>query len=143
MAMRSALSRPCKVVNSEWVQITSDPIPQQALPRDLSSDGAVIEFYGVVRNTEDTAEISALDYEAFVEMAEHQLAILRSTIITEERISQLECIHRVGVVAVGEASLFVRVVAPHRAEAFAAMTRFIDELKKIVPIWKHSIKSSE
>ena len=48
-------------------------------------------------------------------------------------------VHRLGVVKVNEASLWVEVVAPHRAEAFAACQWLIDGLKRVVPIWKKPV----
>jgi molybdopterin synthase catalytic subunit len=44
--------------------------------------------------------------------------------------------HRVGFIAVGEPSLFLRVATSHRGEAFRASQWIVDELKKKVPIWK-------
>jgi molybdopterin synthase catalytic subunit len=44
--------------------------------------------------------------------------------------------HRVGFIAIGEPSLFLRVATPHRSEAFRASQWIVDELKKKVPIWK-------
>ena len=44
--------------------------------------------------------------------------------------------HRIGFIAVGEASLFLRVATPHRSEGFRASQWIVDELKKRVPIWK-------
>ena len=44
--------------------------------------------------------------------------------------------HRIGFVAAGEASLFLRVSSAHRAAAFAASDWIVAELKKKVPIWK-------
>ena len=50
-------------------------------------------------------------------------------------------IHRIGRVEVGEASLFVRMFTPHRGEALRACAAFIDELKELVPIWKHPLRA--
>jgi molybdopterin synthase catalytic subunit len=44
--------------------------------------------------------------------------------------------HRIGFVAVGESSLFMRVFSGHRQAAFQASRWIVDELKKKVPIWK-------
>ncbi|HAM73741.1 MAG TPA: hypothetical protein DCM86_19065, partial [Verrucomicrobiales bacterium] len=44
--------------------------------------------------------------------------------------------HRADPVRVNEASLWVEVVAPHRGEGFAACQYLIDEMKRVVPIWK-------
>ena len=45
-------------------------------------------------------------------------------------------VHRVGRVAVGEASVAIAVSSPHREDAFAAGKWLIDTLKQVVPIWK-------
>jgi molybdopterin synthase catalytic subunit len=44
--------------------------------------------------------------------------------------------HRVGLLSVGEASVAIAAVSPHRAEAFAACRAAIDRVKTTVPIWK-------
>ena len=44
--------------------------------------------------------------------------------------------HRIGFIAVGEASLFLQVASPHRSEGFRASQWIVDELKKKAPIWK-------
>ena len=49
-------------------------------------------------------------------------------------------VHRIGVVRVNEASLWVEIIAPHRGEAFAACQYLIDEMKRVVPIWKKPVK---
>ena len=38
-------------------------------------------------------------------------------------------IHRVGIVPVGEAAIYVGIAARHRAEAFALLDRFMDRLE--------------
>ena len=98
--------------------------------------GAVVSFLGVVRGTEDQAEISAIDYESFQAMAEHQFHLLFNQIENRWPIESVRLVHRLGVVRVNEPSLWVEVVAPHRGEAFAACQWLIDEMKRVVPIWK-------
>ena len=51
-------------------------------------------------------------------------------------------VHRIGMVPAGEASLYVRVEARHRREAFVACQSFIDQMKRDVPVWKHPMESS-
>ena len=53
--------------------------------------------------------------------------------------ARVAMVHRVGVVAVGEASVVIGVSAPHRDEAYAASRHAIDTLKASVPIWKKEI----
>jgi molybdopterin synthase catalytic subunit len=50
--------------------------------------------------------------------------------------------HRIGLVPVGEASLFVRVTARHRRAAYEGSSQIIERLKQAVPIWKHPVYAS-
>ena len=123
----------------QHILITDQPINEAALAaqRTMSGGmGAVVSFLGVVRGTENDATISALDYEAFQRMAEHQLKLLCEELARRWPIESVRLVHRVGRIPVGEVSLWLEVVAPHRAEAFAACQWLIDELKRVAPIWK-------
>ena len=99
--------------------------------------GAVVDFWGVVRGTEEGVEISGIEYEAHRQMTEHQLRTVVTEGTTMFDLKQIAIWHRLGYVPVGEASLFVRVGSQHRAEAFRAASWIVDELKKRAPIWKH------
>ncbi|MEO7298362.1 MAG: molybdenum cofactor biosynthesis protein MoaE [Verrucomicrobiota bacterium] len=101
--------------------------------------GAVIYFLGVVRDAEGAEKISAITYEAFSKMAEHQFHLLFDEMEKRWPIESIRLVHRIGVVKVGEPSLWVEIVAPHRGEAFAACQWLIDEMKRVVPIWKKPI----
>lgn len=101
--------------------------------------GAAITFAGVVRGAEGEDAISAIDYEAFQEMAEHQFQKLFDEMERRWPVESVRLVHRTGVVKVNEPSLWVELVAPHRAEAFAACQWLIDEMKQVVPIWKHPL----
>lgn len=119
--------------------ITTEPIDEAALlqARELSPGmGAVVYFLGVVRGSEDGAPIRAIEYEAFEKMVSHQFGLLFAEMETRWPIEAVRLVHRIGVVRVNEPSLWVEVVAPHRAEAFAACQWLIDEMKRVVPIWK-------
>jgi molybdopterin synthase catalytic subunit len=122
--------------------IAYDPIDEARLAaqRSLSSDtGAAVYFLGLVRGTEAGAPISAIEYEAFQPMAEHQFHLLFDQMEKRWPIKSVRLVHRLGVVKVSEPSLWVEVVAPHRAEAFAACQWLIDEMKRVVPIWKNPV----
>ena len=109
---------------------------------DLSA-GAVVDFWGVVRDLEDSREIDGIDYEAHKIMAEHQLKIIADAAAETFRLNQVLLHHRTGFVRAGEASLFLRVSAQRRAAAFEASKWIVDELKKKVPIWKRPRFKSE
>src|ERR1700722_20630801 len=122
--------------------ITKEAIDEAALlgGRAMSGGaGAVVYFAGVVRGTEDGAAIAAMEYEAFEKMAERQFGLLFDEMEKRWPVESVRLVHRVGMVKVNEASLWVEVVAPHRAEAFAACQWLIDELKRVVPIWKKPV----
>lgn len=126
------------------LEITSEPInePELMAQRAPRTDmGAVIYFLGVVRETEEGKPISAIDYEAFQKMAEHQFNCIFDQVEQRWQISSIRLVHRVGKVKAGEPSLWVEVVAPHRGEAFAACQYLIDEMKRVVPIWKRAVSA--
>jgi molybdopterin synthase catalytic subunit len=121
------------------LSITSEAISEPVLlARRVISPrmGAVIYFLGVVRGVEEGAPIAAIEYETFQCMAEHQFNLLFDEVEKRWPIESIRLVHRVGVVKVNEPSLWVEVVAPHRGEAFAACQWVIDEMKRVVPIWK-------
>jgi molybdopterin synthase catalytic subunit len=125
------------------LQLGPEPIDEPALVaarRMGGGMGAAISFSGVVRGSEDGAPISGLDYEAFVPMAEHQFhRLLDQIAVRWPNVESVRLVHRLGPVKVNEASLWVEVVAPHRGEAFAACQWLIDEMKRVVPIWKKPV----
>jgi molybdopterin synthase catalytic subunit len=99
--------------------------------------GAVVDFRGVVRTLEDEREISGIDYEAHRPMAQHQLSRIASQAAEKFALDHVIIHHRLGFVPTGRPSLWLRVAARHRAEAFTAGEWIVDELKRKVPIWKH------
>lgn len=119
--------------------ITTDPINEAALisQRRMSAGmGAVVDFLGVVRGSEDGKTIAAIEYEAFEKMVIRQFNLLFDEMEKRWPIESVRLVHRVGLVQVNEPSLWVEIVAPHRGEAFAACQWLIDEMKRVVPIWK-------
>ena len=119
-----------------------DVDPSTSLRTSLSS-GAMVDFWGVVRELEDGREIEGIDYEAHKAMAEHQMKIIADGATENFRLNKVLLHHRIGFVHAGEASLFLRVSAQHRAAAFEASKWIVDELKKKVPIWKRPRFKSE
>ena len=98
--------------------------------------GAIADFWGVVRELEGNRRIDGIEYEAHEAMAEHQLKQIAVAAAEKFELRKVMVHHRIGFVRAGEASLFLRVAAPHRAAAFEASKWIVDELKKKVPIWK-------
>jgi molybdopterin synthase catalytic subunit len=122
--------------------ITTERIDETALlsKRRMSDGmGAVVCFLGVVRGSEEDRAISAIEYESFLRMAEHQFNLLFDQMEKRWPIESVRLVHRLGVVQVKAPSLWVEIVAPHRGEAFAACQWLIDEMKRVVPIWKRPL----
>jgi len=110
--------------------------PLKAPKRNPTDVGALVDFWGVVRKLEDGREIEGIEYEAHREMAEHQLRRIAEQAAENFGLRVVLIHHRIGFIAVGEPSLFLRVASLHREEAFRASQWIVDELKKKVPIWK-------
>ncbi len=122
--------------------LTTEPIDEAALlsKREMSDGmGAVVYFIGVVRGVENEESINAIEYEAFHRMVEHQFNLLFDQMEKRWPIESVRLVHRTGVVKVNEPSLWVEVVAPHRGEVFAACQWLVDEMKRVVPIWKKAV----
>ena len=120
------------------ILITCDPIAPPA-PIAYRNAGAVIDFYGIVRELESGEAIHGIEYEAFEDMAHEQLRIIAERIANDYDIREIHCMHRTGFVAAGQCSLFLRVASEHREEAYAASAQFIEHLKRDVPIWKRIV----
>ena len=123
--------------------LTTSPLDEAALIRQRamsSGMGAAVYFAGVVREAEGEGRISAIDYEAFQQMAERQFGLIFDQMEKRWTLESVRVLHRLGVVKVGEPSLWVEIIAPHRGEAFAACLFLIDEMKRSVPIWKRPVK---
>src|SRR5260370_15615271 len=124
------------------LSITAEPINEAVLlsQRQMSRGmGAAVYFLGVVRDTENDTGIRALEYEAFERMAERQFHLLLDEMEKRWPIESVRIVHRIGEVKVNEPSVWVEVLAPHRGEAFAACQWLIDEMKRVVPIWKRPL----
>jgi molybdopterin synthase catalytic subunit len=125
------------------LKITGNAIDETALMarrRVSGATGAVVYFLGLVRETEGGEPIAALDYEAFEKMAEHQFHRLLDELEQRWPVESVRLVHRVGTIKVGEPSLWIELAAPHRGEAFAACQWLIDEMKRVVPIWKQPVR---
>jgi len=119
------------------VEIAEAPLQvERSLGLPGGVDGAIVEFQGIVRENEAGDLIEAIDYTSHLEMARIQLSRIAEEVAEAYRLSTLVVLHRIGIVPVGETSLYVRAIAPHRREAFEAAEALIVRLKEDVPIWK-------
>jgi molybdopterin synthase catalytic subunit len=95
-----------------------------------------VEFQGIVRELEKGQTLAGLHYEAYEPMARRMLDRIFDELAIQHPCEETLFIHRLGWVAVGEASLYIRILARHRGEALRFCAEAIDRLKADVPIWK-------
>ena len=114
------------------IVVTEAPLDDQAARAHVAKpgNGAVVVFYGCVRNRHEGREVTSVEY---------QLAQVARSVAAKHAIADVAVLHRTGSLPVGEASLVVAVGAPHRAPAFRCAEEIIDVLKERVPIWKKEI----
>ena len=120
------------------ILITTSPLRSRP-NRWSGAAGASVDFWGVVRALEDGREISGIEYEAHQTMAQRQMELIAEAARTDFDLEEVTLQHRIGFVAAGEASLFLRVASAHREAAFRASSWIVTELKKKVPIWKRPL----
>jgi len=80
-----------------------------------------------------------LVYDLYPEMVEAELEKIEAEILDAHPVGKVAFLVRTGPVAVGEVSVIVAVGAAHRAAAFDACRKGIDELKRRAPIWKREV----
>jgi len=102
--------------------------------------GAILEFSGIVRESEGEGKVAGLSYEAYEAMARREFDRIIAETSIRHPIQAVLVIHRLGDVPVGEASLLVRVEAKHRGQALAFCGALIDQMKEDVPIWKSPMR---
>jgi molybdopterin synthase catalytic subunit len=98
--------------------------------------GAVVSFAGVVRDHDGGRGVVRLVYEGHPS-AETVLAEVAAEIAKDPAVHGIAVSHRVGELAIGDVALAAAVATAHRAEAFAACARLVDEVKARLPVWKH------
>jgi molybdopterin synthase catalytic subunit len=118
--------------------ITTEPLQLDPLLRETEDDGsgALVVFYGTVRNTNDGRPVGSMTYEAHVSLAEKVLRELEQETQQKFNARRVRIQHRIGHLALGEPSVIIVARAAHRAAAYDASRYAIDELKQRAPIWK-------
>ena len=122
-------------------RITSEKIDSQELidAVQTQADGAVCVFYGVVREDSRNKKVRFLEYDAYPEMAEKKMREILDEVAVRWPEQRAAIVHRIGTLAIGEASVVIAVGSPHRGESFEACRYVIDRVKQEVPIWKKEV----
>lgn len=120
------------------VAVQETPIDLAALVGAVATDasGGIVTFTGTVRDRNAGRKVERLEYHAYPEMAERELARLETEARERFGVHGIALAHRTGNLLVGDVAVAVVVAGAHRAEAFDAARWLIDTLKTTVPIWK-------
>jgi molybdopterin synthase catalytic subunit len=120
------------------IAITTNTIDPDHLRKELfdAGAGAYCSFEGWIRNENEGQAVLRLEYEAY-----EPLALTEGEKILAEAQRQFpylhaHCVHRTGMLEIGECAVWVGVSSAHRDEAFQACRYIIDQLKVRLPIWK-------
>lgn len=125
------------VAMSAVVDETLDLAAHEAAVADPRA-GAVVSFQGVVRDHDHGRGVTLLEYEGHPTAA----AILREVaeeIAADPAVYAVAVSHRIGTLEIGDVALVASVSTAHRAAAFAACARLVDEAKARLPIWKRQV----
>lgn len=118
--------------------IVRGELDPRALLAEVSdvANGACVLFVGTVRDVNDGRAVNGIEYAAYESMAARELDAIVAEATARFGTTDIVVEHRVGHLALGEASVAIAVAHPHRAAAYDASRFVIEELKRRVPIWK-------
>jgi molybdopterin converting factor subunit 1 len=122
-------------------EVTENPLSLDDLARAVgqNTSGAVATFLGIVREFARGRQVSYLEYDAYPEMATATMRQIGEEIRQQWPVDRIAMVHRIGRLAIGEASVAIAVSSPHRREALQACAYAIERVKEIVPIWKREV----
>ena len=99
------------------IELTEEPIAENINPPPpADSQGAWLEFRGIVRGEENGQAISALRYEAYPEMAVREIRRILESLALKHPCLAATVVHRIGTIPVGETAVYVGISSPHRGE---------------------------
>lgn len=122
-------------------RIVTDPLKSDQV-MDLAAFphcGGVATFLGVVRNHHEGEAVLALDYTAYVPLAEPMIRQIEQAVCDKYQVACVRVWHRIGYLPVGEIAILAVAYAPHRREAFLACEEVVERVKHEVPIYKEQL----
>jgi len=115
----------------------------QMLRAKDNTDGAIVTFIGLVRDFNQGHDVTGLFLEHYPAMTAKSLEKISDRAKERFKVNQLDIIHRVGQLALGDQIVYVGVSSPHREEAFACAQFVMDYLKKEAPFWKKETRKKQ
>jgi molybdopterin synthase catalytic subunit len=120
----------------------SGPISPQFIAESIAKHqskttiGAHSIFLGQIRaDKKDGGVVTGIEYSAYADMAEGVFQQIREASFEKYELTCMHIYHSLGLVPVGEVSLFVFVSSPHRRATFEALEYIVEEVKAKVPIF--------
>ncbi|XQW86455.1 molybdopterin synthase catalytic subunit MoaE [Thalassotalea piscium] len=108
----------------------------RALIQDISTEGAVVTFVGLVRDVNQGSSVQNLTLEHYPGMTEKSLKEIVQQAKQRWALGKVRVIHRFGYLKLSEQIVFVGVTSRHREVAFEACQFIMDYLKNQAPFWK-------
>lgn len=128
------------------LKVTGQPLDLDELVASitLTATGAACLFTGMVRGETrrgDPHRTVALEYEAYVPMAEAKMAQVAEEIRARwPEVQGIAIVQRIGRLDAGTPTVLIACTAAHRDTGVFEAARYgIDRLKEIVPVWKKEI----
>ncbi|MGG4166209.1 molybdenum cofactor biosynthesis protein MoaE [Rossellomorea vietnamensis] len=125
-------------MNDDLFVITDAPISTEEVSAKVESRdaGAVTIFCGTVREWTKGRRTLYLEYQAYKSMAVKKLAEIGVQVQEKWPAAKVAITHRVGRLEISDLAVVIAVSSPHRKAAYEANEYVIEQIKKIVPIWK-------
>jgi molybdopterin synthase catalytic subunit len=112
-------------------------VAEHAALVDHAAAGAVVTFAGVVRDHDGGKAVSGLEYSAHPSAADVVARIAADVAARATGVRAVAISHRVGRLGIGDVALACAVAADHRREAFETCAELVEEVKRLLPVWKH------
>lgn len=132
------VTEPAVVLRAEVGTAPLDVDEHAALVADRRA-GAVVTFAGVVRDHDHGREVTELEYTGHPTATTVIAAAAAAVAGRVGGVRALAVSHRIGLLAVGDVALACAVAADHRGAAFAACAELVDEVKRVLPVWKRQV----
>ena len=114
-------------------------VAEHAALVDQAAAGAVVTFAGVVRDHDGGRSVRGLEYSAHPTTEKIVAQVAADVATRATGVRAIAVSHRIGPLGIGDVALACAVAADHRREAFAACAELVDEVKRLLPVWKHQL----
>lgn len=135
------------------IEITTSDFNASSVIAQLRSRkiGAIVSFIGTVRDFTEIprddvlkkVDVKELVFETYDDMALEKMTQIQKEAKVKYGIEDMSIIHRKGTLRPSDQIVIIACSAAHRKDAFLACEFAIEELKKIVPIWKKEVGHEE